>query len=105
MKEFNGTALETVIKIPLKRIFRLFRDGEYFGHLIAEETSQGGKHSTIFTPFTSDGLLDETRCFKCAIKSLIKFHEKSGAFQPCDRRRPSVEFEIHVISLGRPQLH
>ena len=100
MKKYNVTSLEVVIQIPLKTIFQLFRDGYDLGYIMAEETAQGGKASATFTPFTCAGLLDETHCFKCALESLIKFHERSGDFQPSDRRRPTVE--IHVISLSRP---
>jgi len=104
MKEFNGITLETLIKIPLKTFFHFIRNGEAVGYIIAEESIQGNGTTTVFTPFTADGLMTETRCFKCAIKSLIRLHEKSGDFQPCDRRRPTVEIEVHVISFGR-QLH
>ncbi|MDU5473985.1 MULTISPECIES: hypothetical protein [unclassified Pantoea] len=100
MKQFNETSLELVIKIPLKTILQLFRNGEDLGYLMVEETAEGGKASATFTPFTCAGLLDETRCFKCALESLIKFHERSGDLQPCDRRRATIE--INVISLSRP---
>lgn len=104
MKEFNGITLETLIKTPLKTVFHFTRDGDAVGYIIAEESIQGNGTTTVFTPFTADGLMTETRCFKCAIKSLIRLHENSGAFQPCDRRRPTIEIEVHVISFGR-QLH
>lgn len=104
MKEFNGITLETLIKIPLKTVFHFTRDEEAVGYVIAEESIQGNGTTTVFTPFTADGLMTETRCFKCAIKSLIRQHDNSGDFQPCDRRRPTVEIEVHVISFGR-QLH
>lgn len=104
MKEFNGITLETLIKIPLKTIFLFMRNDEAVGYLIAEESNQGNETVTIFTPFTAKGLQAETRCFNCAVKSLIRLHENSGDFLQCDRRRPSVAIEIHVISFGR-QLH
>lgn len=104
MKEFHGITLEALIKIPLKTVFHFTRNGEAVGYIIAEESIQGEKIVTVLTPFTADGLMTETRCFKCAIKSLIRLHENSGQFQPCDRRRATVEIEVHVISFGR-QLH
>ncbi|MGC0795415.1 hypothetical protein WKG85_08955 [Pantoea agglomerans] len=104
MKEFNETSLETIIKIPQKSVFHFIRDGVDMGFLLAEENQLNDKNSTVFTPFTSNGILTETRCLKCALKSLINLHDKSGDFQPCDRRRASVGIEVHVISFGR-QLH
>lgn len=104
MKEFNGITLEILIKIPLKTVFHFTRNGESVGYIIAEESIQGNGTTTVFTPFTADGLMTETRCFKCAIKSLIRVQENPGDFQPCDRRRPTFEIEVHVISFGR-QLH
>lgn len=104
MQIFNGVDLEILIRIPLQSILYFTRFGDAIGYIAVEESIQGEDCVTVYTPFTADGLMKKTRCFKCAIKSLIHLHENEGELKPADRRRPSVEIEVHVISLGR-QLH
>lgn len=93
--EFSITQL---IKIPLKSVFYFTQGETELGYISAEETLQDSKSFTTFTPFTSAGPLDETRCFECAIKTLIKRHAGERDFQPCDQRAAPRSIIVEIIA-------
>lgn len=90
----KNLSIHCLIKVPLKSVFQLAQADKCLGY-ISEE--QSGINKT-FTPFTSEGTLPETRCFRCAVETLVQRSAGNPDFLPCDRSAVPRSIIINIIA-------